>query len=96
MQEAFDQFMLERFPLDAKRSSSGVVRAAFAEKIRHALKNPTAVDKNFRFYVKKTAFQVIDMASLGVQNVLVVPRKGTEVSTLAESAVLVLISACYI
>ena len=82
MQEAFEQFLSERFPLEAKRGMSGVIRAAFGQSIIHALKDPAAVDKNLRFYVKKTQFRVLDIPSLGIQNVPVVPRKDMEVSVI--------------
>ena len=81
MQEVFKRFVSERFPVDAKRGTSGVVRAAFAQKIIHALKDPAAVDKNLRFYVKKNGFRLLDMPSLGVHNVLVLPREDKEVTT---------------
>ena len=56
MQEAFEGFVSEQFPVDAIRGKSGVIRAVFAQKVMHALKDPAAVDKNLRFYVKKNGF----------------------------------------
>ena len=52
MQEAFEQFVSERFPVDAKRGTSGVIRAAFAQKASLALTDTAAVDNDLRFYVK--------------------------------------------
>ena len=52
MKEAFEQFVLKRFPVDAKRGMSGVIRAAFAQKAILALKETAAVDNYLRFYVK--------------------------------------------
>ena len=58
---------------------------SFTQKIIHGLKDPAAVDKNLHFYVKKNRFQVLNMPSLGIQNILVVPNKGKEVTTFAKS-----------
>ena len=75
MEDSFNSFLTERFPPDGKRGTSGVIRAALGERIIRVLKDPTAGDKNLRFYVKKHKFQLLDLSSLGVQEVLVVPVK---------------------
>jgi len=74
-EESFNTFLSERFPPDAKRSTSGVMRASFGERIIRMLKDPQAGDKNLRFYVKKHGFQLLDLPSLHVQDALVVPVK---------------------
>ncbi len=76
MEESFNTFLSERIPPDSKRSTSGVIQAAFGERIIRVLKDPSAGDKNLCSYTKKHGFQLLDLPSLGVQNVLVVPVKG--------------------
>ena len=73
VQESFHSFLLERFPPDAKRSTSAVIRASFDEMIVGVLKDPASADKSIRFFVKKHGFQLLNLPSLGVQEVLVVP-----------------------
>ena len=43
------------------------------DKTIHLLKDPVAVDKGLHFYTKQNGLQVLDVQSLGIQNVLVVP-----------------------
>ena len=75
MEQTFQAFISERYPTDDdKRSTSGVIRNSFGQVIIRALKTP-AVDKSLRFYVKKHRFQLLDLPSLGVKEVLVVPVK---------------------
>ena len=69
----FEDYITERFPPGSKRSTSGVVYAAFGKKVATCLKDPTAGDKNFRFWIKKRGFQLLNLPSLGAQDVLVVP-----------------------
>ena len=40
-----------------------------------AIKDPSSVDKNLRFFVKKSGFQILNIPSLGARDVLVVPAK---------------------
>ena len=54
MEESFSTFLSERFPPNAKRSTSGVFRADFGRRIIQALRDPAAGDKNLRFFKKKT------------------------------------------
>lgn len=75
MKKTFQSFLSERFPPDGKRDTSGVITATFGETIICALKNPAAADKSLRFYIKKHGFHLLDLPSLGVQEVLVVPAK---------------------
>ena len=75
MEESFNTFILERFPPDAKRSTSRVIRASFGEKIVRVLKDSSAGDKNLHHFVKKHGFHILDLPSLGMQDVLIVPVK---------------------
>ena len=56
MEERFEAHMKKKFPPDEKRSTSGVISAAFGEKIKKCLKNPELFSKAFRHYVKKKKF----------------------------------------
>ena len=75
IEESFNTFLAERFPPDTKRSTSGVIRASFGERIVRIIQDPSTGDKNLRFWVKRHGFQLLDVPSLGVQKVLVVPLK---------------------
>ena len=77
----FDEYVSERFPPGSKRSTSGVIYTAFGKKVAAILKDPTTGDKNIRFWVRKRGFQLLNLPSLGAQDVLVVPvnTKGKEV-----------------
>ena len=77
MEDSFNTFLTDRYPPDAKRGTSGVIRASLGEKIVRVLKDPTAGDKNLRFYVKKHKFELLHLPSLGVQQALVVPVEQT-------------------
>ena len=82
MAAAFEQYISSKFPNDgnSKRGTSGVLHAAFGEKVKSCLRDPSSVDKNFRFLVKKRGFQLLDLPSLGLKDVLVVARQEDEVS----------------
>ena len=55
------------------RGTSGVFYKDFGDKIKAAIKDPSSVDKNLRFFVKKSGFQISNIPSLGARDVLVVP-----------------------
>eukprot|EP00731_Ephydatia_muelleri_P005525 Em0002g1701a len=55
------------------RGTSGVFYKDFGVKIKAAIKDPSSVDKNLRFFVKKSGFQISNIPSLGARDVLVVP-----------------------
>ncbi|KAL5475764.1 hypothetical protein EMCRGX_G025614 [Ephydatia muelleri] len=57
------------------RGTSGVFYKDFGDKIKAAIKDPSLVDKNLRFFVKKSGFQILNIPSLGARDVLVVPAK---------------------
>ena len=72
----FKQYLEERFPAAAgKRSTSGIIRTSFGAKIAEVVRNPAAGDKNLRLYIKKHGFQLLDLPSLGMKDVLVVPAR---------------------
>ena len=75
----FKRYLEERFPADAKRSTSGIITSSFGARIAEVVRNPTTGDKNIRFYVKKNRFQLLDLPSLGLKNVLVVPPARNQV-----------------
>ena len=77
----FDEYVSQRFPPGSKRSTSGVIYTAFGKKVAEILKDPTTGDKNIWFWVRKRGFQLLNLLSLGAQDVLVVPvnTKGKEV-----------------
>ncbi len=74
--ESFQEYLSEKFPADGKRNTSGVIHGSIAVRIKEALKDPSTADKNFRFYVNKDHFQLLDLPNLGLSEVLVVPASG--------------------
>ena len=79
MDSKFSAFLDEKYP-QQKRNTSGVIHKSFGQKIIECLKNPASADKNFRFYVKKGKFQLLDIPSLGIKEpVLVVPAPPDQV-----------------
>ena len=47
MEERFEKYIKKKFPPDQKRSTSGVIYAAFGGNIRNCLKNPELFSKEF-------------------------------------------------
>ena len=74
MEERFTQYIEAKFPADGKRGTSGVIHAAYAEKIKQCLKNPDKFSKGFRFFVREKNFRTFELPSLGLKDVLVIPR----------------------
>ena len=74
MEQRFEEHVKRKFPPEQKRSTSGVIYAAFGEKIKKCLKNPEVFSKEFRHYVKKKNFRVFEIPSIGLKDVLVIPR----------------------
>ena len=79
MEAELNSYVEERFPSGEKRKTSGVFWASFRARIVDVLRNPASGDKNLRFYVNKHKFQLLDLPSLGMKDVLVVPAKGAQV-----------------
>ena len=71
----FEDFILEKFPPNSKRGTSGVFHRDFGDKIKAVIKDPSSADKSLRFFVRKTQLQLLDLPSLGARDVLVVPAK---------------------
>ena len=71
----FQVFLLQKFPPDSKRGTSGVFYQKFRDRIRAAVIDPSSADKNLHYFVKKNKFQLLDLPSLGARDVLVVPAK---------------------
>ena len=63
MEQTFEKHVKRKFPLEQKRSTSGVTYAAFGEIIKKCLKNPEPFSKEFRHYVKKN-FWVFEISSI--------------------------------
>ena len=77
--KAFQSYVQQRFPPESKRGTSGVYYEAFGEKIKAVLQGCSSEDRNFRFWIRKKKFQLLDIPSLGAKNVLIVPVKEKEV-----------------
>ena len=72
----FLSYLESTFPPDAKKTRSAVIRKALAKRIVDHLKGLTEHDdKAFRHFVKKSCFQLLDLPSVGIRNVLVVKLK---------------------
>ena len=78
MEQRFQEHVKRKFPPEQKRSTSGVIYAAFGKKIKKYLKNPEVFPKEFRHYVKKKNFRVFEIPSLGLKDVLVIPRSESD------------------
>ena len=65
-------FFPRSFP---QRGTSGVFYKDCGEKIKAAIKDPSSADKNLRYFIKKSGFQILNIPSLGARDVLVVPAK---------------------
>ena len=70
----FQAYLDNTFPPEAKRTRSAVIRQQLADKIVRYLKD-SGEDKNFRHFVKKSGFQLLDLPSVGVRDALVVKVK---------------------
>lgn len=73
-EKEFGAFLAEKFS-SSDRGNSGVVYKDLGDKIKTAIKDPSSVDKNLRFFVKKKGFQILNIPSLSARDVLVVPAK---------------------
>ena len=72
--KSLEPFLPRSFP-PLKEELSGVFHKEFGDKIKAAIKDPSSVDKNTRFFVKKKGFQILNIPSLGARDVLVIPVK---------------------
>ena len=72
----FRSYLGSTFPPEAKRTRSAIIRRQLEDKIARYLKNPHgASNKNFRHFVKKSGFQLLDLPAVGVRDALVVKVK---------------------
>ena len=76
----FQKYLEKTYPESTSRSSSGVIRRSFLNRIVLHLKGKADEDKKFRWYVKKNVFKLMDVPELSLRDVLVVPvKEGKEV-----------------
>ena len=75
MEEEFNKYLMDTFPEGSKRKRSALIRQSFADRIVKQLKTGTYDDKNFRHFVKKSNFQLLDVTEAGLRDVLVVKVK---------------------
>ena len=78
IEQRLEEHVKRKFSLEQKCSTSGVIYAAFDEKIKKCLKNPEVFFKEFRHYVKKKNFRVFEIPSIGLKDVLVIPRSESD------------------
>ena len=91
IEEKFAQYIKAKFPSDGKRGSSGVIHAAYADKIKQCLKDPEKFPKEFRYFVRKKNFRTFELPSLGLKDVLVIPRsENKEVSTVIFISIIII------
>ena len=78
MEEEFNQYLIDTFPEGSKRTRSALIRHSFAERIIKQLKTGADNDRNFRHFVKKSKFQLLDVTEAGLRDVLVVKVKDSK------------------
>ena len=74
----FQKYIRSTFPVDGKRNRSAVIHRGFSQRIIGYLKGTPDEDKAFRHFVKKSGFQLLDLPSAGLRDILVVPVKEEE------------------
>lgn len=76
MEQAFQEYLDEEFPVGAKRTRSAIIRRNYADRIVQFLKDTSGEsDKIFRHLVKRNGFQLLDLPEAGLRDVLVVKIK---------------------
>ena len=78
----FEEYLARTFPDDDKRSTSGVIHRKLGQKIKDCL---LGNDKNFRCMVKRREFSLLNLPSVGMRDVLVVPAKDEKVYSSVDS-----------
>ena len=71
-EKEFGIFLSDKF---SSTNRASFTKTSIGDKIKAAIKDPSSVDKNLRFFVKKSGFQNLNIPSLGARDVLVVPAK---------------------
>ena len=74
MEKKFNDYVFKKFPTDSKRGTSGVIHIEFGRKIKDCLRNPESFSTQFNHYVRKKKFRTFDLPSLGLKDVLVMPK----------------------
>ena len=74
MEEKFNEYVLKKFPTDSRRGTSGVIHIEFGTRIKDCLKNSESFPTQFCHYVRKKKFRTFDLPSLGLKDVLVIPK----------------------
>ena len=74
MEETFNDYVFKKLPTDNKRGTSGVIHTEFGRRIQNCLKNPEAFSTQFCHYVRRRKFQTFDLPSIGLKNVLTIPK----------------------
>ena len=75
----FEEYLAWTFPDDDKRSTSGVIHRKLGQKIKDCLLGKGSFDKNFRWMVKRRELSLLNLPSVGMKDVLVVPAKDEKV-----------------
>ena len=73
------EYLARTFPDDDKRSTSGVIHRKLGQKIKDCLLGNGFFDKTFRCIVKRREFSLLNLPSVGMRDVLVVPAKDEKV-----------------
>ena len=71
----FQTYLNENFPKDGKCTRSAVIRSSLAGRIIDHLKDKCIDDKGFRYFVKKSSFELLDLPAVGLRDTLVVRLK---------------------
>ena len=68
MEQAFQEYLDEEFPVGAKRTRSAIIRRNYADRIVQFLKDTSGEsDKIFRHLVKRNGFQLMDLPEAGLR-----------------------------
>ena len=77
----FNSYVCGRAPsVWREEKTSGVIRASFGARILNVLRDPASGDKNLLFYINKHKFPLLDLPTLGMKDVLVVPGQESQVN----------------
>ena len=74
MEETFNDYVYKKFPTDNKRGTSGVIHIELGRKIKDCLRNSESFSTQFRHYVRKKKFRTFDLPSIGLKDVLTIPK----------------------
>jgi len=74
MEETFNDYEYKKFSTDSKRETSGLIHIELGSKIKDCLRNPESFSTQFRHYVRKKKFRTCDLLSIGLKDVLTIPK----------------------